>query len=120
MSVIVQYPVEVKQYQVSIGRQAASVRLQGVEVQPLKDHRADEQLRWVGDLTFSSSDQAGERDFITRGGFLNMQRPLAMLSGLLDLLRHEKPLFLHQDGVFSTSPEPAGEEETNAPAGQNK
>jgi hypothetical protein len=40
-----------------------------------------------------------------------MQRPLTMLAGVLDLLRHEKPLFLHKDGTLSSSQEPVGETE---------
>jgi hypothetical protein len=72
MSVIVQYPVEVKQYQVSIGKQTALVQLKGVEAQLLKDHHADEKLRRVAHITFGDPSAVNEADFITRGGILNM------------------------------------------------
>ena len=51
------------------------------------------------------------KDFINRGGFLQMDRPLEMLPAVLDLLRHESPLFLRADGTLASSSEPAGEEE---------
>jgi hypothetical protein len=113
MSVVVPYPVEVKQYQVSIGQQAAFIQLEGVEVQLLKDHHSEQKLRRVAHLTFDDSNPANAADFITRGGFLNMHRPIGLLSGILDLLRHEQPLFLNQDGVLSTLAEPAGEGEAD-------
>jgi hypothetical protein len=47
-------------------------------------------------------DPNSDKDFITRGGILQMDRPLTMLSGVLDLLRNETPLFLGGDGKLST------------------
>lgn len=45
------------------------------------------------------------------GGFLHMDRSLAMFAGILALLRHETPVFLHEDGTLSTSLKPVGEGE---------
>ena len=44
-------------------------------------------------------------DFINRGGFVHMDRPVVLLSAILDLLRHTKPVFLRGEGTLATSPE---------------
>ncbi len=114
MSVVVTYPVEIRKYQVSIGRSRAEIQLEGVEG---PEAGADREVRRVGNITFgkfstfSGTEPIGDEDFITRGGFLKMDRPLEMFAGILDLLRHEKPVFLNDDGTLTTSLEPAGEEE---------
>lgn len=106
-STLVEYPAEIKKYQVSIARDRADIQLEGVEngAQPRGE------LQRVGRMTFGDPNPIGDKDFINRGGFLQMDRPLEMLAAVLDLLRHESPLFLHGDGTLSTSSEPAGEEE---------
>lgn len=111
MSVVVVYPVEVKRYQVSVSRNRAEIVLEGVEgpVQGAGDSNAN--IRRVGRITFGDPNPISDQDFITRGGFLQMDRPLVMFSGILDLLHSEKPLFLHGDGTLSTSLEPVGEAE---------
>ena len=109
MSVVVEYPVEIRSYQVDVTRSGAEIGLDGVE--GTKDSPRGE-LRRVGRIVFGDPEPIGDGDFITRGGFLRMVRPLELFSGILDLLRHEKPLFLHENGTLSTSPEPAGEEES--------
>ena len=115
MSVGVAYPVEVTQYQVSISRNQARIELKGIEVSKggVRDSNAD--IKWVGVIEFSDSN---DKDIINRVGLLLMRRPLVMLSGILDLLRNERPLFLrHEEGILfeggtlSTSLEPVGEEE---------
>jgi hypothetical protein len=104
-STLVEYPVQIKSYQVQIRRGTADIQLEGVE-----EGRSEPQR--VGHMTFGDPDPIGkDADFITRGGFLQMDRPLEMLSAVLDLLRHESPLFLNADGTLSTSLERAGEEE---------
>lgn len=108
MSVVVSYPVEIRKYQVSIGRSRAEIQLEGVEA---PEAGSDGELRRVGNITFGDPDANGDEDFITRGGFLKMDRPLEMLAGILDLLRHEKPIFLNDDGTLTTLLEPAGESE---------
>lgn len=109
MSVVVEYPVEIRSYQVDVTRNGAEIGLDGVE--GVKDNSLQEPRR-VGRMVFGDPSPIGDGDFITRGGFLRMDRPLELFSGILDLLRHEKPLFLHGNGTLSTSPEPAGEEES--------
>lgn len=109
MSVVVTYPVEIRKYQVSISRSGAEIALEGVEG---SKGGSQGELRRVGNIAFGDLDPIGDKDFITRGGFLRMDRPLEMLSGILDLLRHEKPVFLQDDGTLTTSLEPAGEEES--------
>lgn len=104
-SVMVTYPVEVKRYQVSARRGIADISLEGIE-ESKKDG-----LRRVGQMTFGDPNPIGDKDFITRGGFLRMDRPLEMFAGILELLRNEKPLYLHGDGTLSTSLEPVGEGE---------
>jgi hypothetical protein len=111
MSVVVAYPVEVKQYRVSVNRNRAVIALEGVEGLVLESANSSANIRHVGDITFGDPDPHSDQDFITRGGWLHMDRSLAMFSGILDLLRNEKPLFLHEDGTLSTSLEPVGEEE---------
>lgn len=107
-STMVEYPVQIKSYQVTIRRDQANIRLEGVE-------EGASEPRRVGNITFGDPDPIGkDKDFITRGGFLQMDRPLEMLPAILDLLRHESPLFLQDDGTLSTSAEPAGEEEGHA------
>jgi len=88
MSVVVVYPVEVKQYRVSVTRSKAEVMLEGVEdpVQGARD--ANTNIRRVGRMTFGDPNPLSGKDFITRGGFLRMDRSLAMFSGILDLLRN--------------------------------
>lgn len=108
MSVVVTYPVEIRNYQVSIGRSRAEIQLEGVEG---PEAGADREVRRVGTITFGDPDPIGDEDFIARGGFLKMDRPLEMFAGILDLLRHEKPVFLNDDGTLTTSLEPAGEGE---------
>jgi hypothetical protein len=104
-STLVEYPVQIKSYEVQIRRDTAHIQLEGVE-----EGRSEPQR--VGHMTFGDPNPIGkDADFVTRGGFLQMDRPLEMLPAVLDLLRHESPLFLDADGRLSTSPEPAGEEE---------
>lgn len=105
MSVQVQYPVQVKSYQVTIRRTQANVQLQGVE-------EGSSEPRRVGNITFGDPHPNRDEDFMGRGGFLSMDRPLEMLPAILDLLRHEDPVFLQDDGSLTTSLERAGEEET--------
>lgn len=100
MPTVVDYPVEITHYKVFVRRTTAVITLQGTVLQGVEGP--------VGRITFGDPNP---RDFINRGGFLEMSRPLTMLSGILDLLRNEKPLFLGGDGTLSTSTEPAGEEE---------
>ena len=112
MSVQVNYPVIVKSYQVSADRDRVEIELEGVE-QLLGAGDSNANFRRVGRVTFDDPDRIRDRDFINRGGFLQMDRPLVMFSGMLDLLRNEKPLFLHDDGTLSTSLEPVGETEND-------
>lgn len=107
MSVVVAYPVEVKEYSVSVGRERASILLHGVE----PPEAGARESRVVGRIEFGDPDPIGDTDFITRGGFLRMDRSLVMLAGILDLLRNEKPLFLQGDGTFTSKMEPVGEDE---------
>jgi hypothetical protein len=111
MSVVVAYPVEVKRYQVSVDRNRAEIVLEGVEGPGQGSGNSSANIRRVGRITFGDPKPISDKDFITRGGFLQMDRPLAMFSGILDLLRNDKPLFLHENGALSTSLEPVGEEE---------
>jgi hypothetical protein len=108
MSVEVAYPVEVRSYQVSANRNRVEIELEGVE-QLLGS--GDSSLRRVGRMTFGDPSRIRDKDFINRGGFLQMDRPLAMFPGILDLLRNEKPLFLDKNGTLSTSLESIGEAE---------
>jgi len=114
MSVVVVYPVEVKSYRVSVNRNTADIMLDGVEMPEQGAGGAPPEIRRVGRISFGNPDPISDDDFITRGGFLAMDRPLAMFAGILDLLRNEKPLFLHDDGTLSTELEPAGEGEDAA------
>jgi hypothetical protein len=109
MSVTVAYPVEVKKYQVLVGRQKAEIQLAGVEVPEAKSSTSKPEIKRVGIMHFGDPNPIGDADFITRGGFLRMDRPLEMFTGVLDLLRNEKPLFLREDGVLTTSLELVGE-----------
>jgi len=111
MSVMVSYPVEVKGYRVSVNRDKVEIDLEGIEIPEEGVPGTDTNVRRVGRMAFGDPNPIGDKDFITRGGFLRMDRPLAMFAGVLDLLRYEKPLFLHEDGTLSTSMEPAGEAE---------
>lgn len=99
MGTVVTYPVEVSAYKVSIQRNEAIVELEGIE---------GNSTRRVGRMTFREGEG---REFINRGGFLNITRPLTLFSGALDLLRHDKPITLHGDGTLSTTSEPVGENE---------
>jgi hypothetical protein len=117
-SIEVDYPTEVKQYQISITRDLAKIVLEGIEGVKLPQQRLDSsELRIVGRIVFGDPDPIGNKDFVTRDGVLRMDRPLSMLSGILNLLQHEKPLFLHEDGTLSTSLEPVGETESPVAAG---
>ena len=96
-STLVEYPVRIKSYQVTIARDRADIQLEGVE-----EGRSEPQR--VGHMTFGDPDPIGkDADFITRGGFLQMDRSLELLPAVLDLLRHEKRLVLDGDGRLSTS-----------------
>jgi hypothetical protein len=99
MSVSVGYPVEVKQYRVSFMKTHVVVVLEGIE-NPAEQTDAGGRVQAVGRMVFG--DPNSDKDFITRGGILQMDRPLTMLSGVLDLLRNETPLFLGGDGKLST------------------
>lgn len=109
MSVIVSYPVTVERYQVEVAKESATIVLDGIEGPASSASPNEKNLRRVGSITFSGLEPTSEADFITRGGFLHMQRPLTMLSGILALLQHERPLFLDANGNFSTTREPIGE-----------
>ena len=98
-STMVEYPVRIKSYTVTIRRDIANIQLEGTE-----GLEGRGEPRRVGNMTFGDPDPIGkDADFITRGGFLQMDRPLEMLSAVLDLLRHEKHLVLNEDGTISTS-----------------
>lgn len=107
MSVVVAYPVEVKSYTVWINRNTASIELEGIEMGEEESAPAGKSRR-VGRIEFGDPNPASDRDFITRGGFLRMDRPLVMLASILALLQNEKPLFLRDDGTLSTTSEPVG------------
>jgi hypothetical protein len=111
MSVMVAYPAEVKGYRVSVQREMAEIELEGIESPEEGVAATDAIVRRVGRMAFGDPNPIGDKDFITRGGFLRMDRPLTMFAGVLDLLRNEKPVFLHEDGTLSTSLEPTGEAE---------
>lgn len=111
MSVVVAYPVEVKGYQISVTRDRVEVHLEGIEGSLQESGSSSDKTRRVGRIIFGDTSPIGDKDFINRGGFLQMDRSLAMFAGILDLLRNEKPLFLHGDGTLSTSLEPIGEGE---------
>lgn len=96
-STLVNYPARIKSYQVTIARDRASIHLEGIEEGGSKPQP-------VGHMVFGDPDPIGkDADFITRGGFLQMDRPLEMLAAVLDLLRHEKNLVLQENGTISTS-----------------
>ena len=96
-STLVEYPAQIKSYQVTIARDRADIHLEGVE-------QGGSKPQHVGHMTFGDPDPIGkDADFTTRGGFLQMDRPLEMLPAVLDLLRHEKNLVLREDGTLSTS-----------------
>ena len=99
------YPVAVKHYEVRLKRNAAQIVLDGLEQPANPNH-----LRCVGVVNFSDIEPTGERDTIVPGGFLEMNRPFAMLSGVLHLLQHQQSLQLHGDGTFDTLPTPVGGE----------
>jgi hypothetical protein len=91
MGTVVFYPVQVTGYEVSVGRNSAEIHLEGVEGPFQESGASSGNTRRVGRITFGDPNP---RDFINRGGFLEMGRPLEMFSGILDLLRNETPLFL--------------------------
>jgi hypothetical protein len=100
-SVVVRYPVEVRRYRVLMNKDRAEIELEGVEASEA-GAEAEPELRRVGHITFGNPDPIGDKDFITRGGFLQMDRPMEMLAGILYLL-HEAHLFLDGDGTLTTS-----------------
>ncbi|MGE0703036.1 MAG: hypothetical protein AB7P22_03765 [Vicinamibacterales bacterium] len=109
MGVMVAYPVEVKQYTVSVTKDHVSVRLVGVEQNaPVAPGPAV--MRTVGHMTFGDPNPTSDKDFITRGGTLRMARPIEMFAGTVDLLRHERPIYLLGDGTLTTSSEPSSED----------
>jgi len=96
-STLVEYPAQIKSYQVTIARDRADIHLEGIE-------QGGSKPQPVGHMTFGDPDPIGkDADLITRGGFLQMDRPLEMLPAVLELLRHEKNLVLRKDGTLSTS-----------------
>ena len=99
-SVMVRYPVEVRRYRVLVNRERAEIELEGVEAR--EEGEAEPELRRVGHITFGDPIPSGDKDFIARGGFLQMDRPMEMFAGILTLL-HETHLFLDEDGTLSTS-----------------
>lgn len=99
-SVVVRYPVEVRRYRVVVNRERAEIELEGLEA--AEEGEAEPELRRVGRITFGDPDPVGDKDFISRGGFLQMDRPMEMFAGTLALL-HETHLFLDGDGTLSTS-----------------
>lgn len=102
----VNYPIVVKQYQVSIARDAIRITLEGIEGVKEPVQQTDfsiPNLRTVGYMTFSDSNLDGNQDFFTRDGVLKMDRPMTMFPSILHLLQHTQPLFLHRDGSLSTA-----------------
>ena len=110
MSVEVQYPVEVTGYQVQIRSNEIRIKLEGVEQGQLVSAGSETRTRRVGDIECIRSDEFREA-FITRGGWLRIERRLSMASAILDVLRNERPLFLDDNGWLQTTLEPAGEGE---------
>jgi len=103
MSVVVSYPVEVKRYQVTVQKRLAEIVLDGVELNGDESGGASGEVRRVGVMHFDDSHPVGDKDIITRGGFLRMDRALDLLPGVLALLRDEKRVFLREDGSLSNS-----------------
>lgn len=99
-SVMVRYPVEVRRYRVLVSREKAEIELEGIEA--AEEGEAAAELRRVGRITFGDPTPVGDKDFMGRGGFLQMDRPMEMFAGTLALL-HEEHLFLDGDGTLSTS-----------------
>jgi hypothetical protein len=95
--------VKVSQYEVRIVRDGVKLTLD-----------SNEELPGVEGTHLAYIDYAPgaeAREFINRGGFLSIDRPLELYLPTIDLLRNENPTFFHADGSFSTSREPAGEGE---------
>jgi hypothetical protein len=108
MSVVVAYPVEIASYSVSIQRTRATVTLEGMEIdEESTEHSGD--LRRVGVMVFGDPNPVADHDFITRGGFLHMDRSLDMLPAVLQLLTAVEPLYLNGEGVLSTEAESIGD-----------
>ena len=88
------------------------VRIIGDSVQLTLD--SDEELLGVEGTHLAYIDYAPgaeAREYINRGGFLSIGRPLELYLPTLGLLRNEDPTLFHGDGSCSTSREPAGEGE---------
>ena len=105
------YPVEIKEYQVHVKNDAVEILLKGSAQWAQGAGDLGTRTETVASITFRDAEDLRLKDFINRGGFLSMDRPLSMFSGILDLLRGEKPLYLRQNGTISTSLEPVGEQE---------
>jgi len=96
-STLVNYPARIKSYQVTIARDKSEIHLEGIE-------EGGSKPQTVGRMVFGDPDPIGkDADFITRGGFLLMDRPLELLPAVLELLRHEKNLVLQENGTISTA-----------------
>ncbi len=70
-----------------------------------------DQDRHVGRIYFYDSDKSIKPSFVDRGNNPVMHLPSVMLQNVLDILRNEKPVFVHNPGFLSTSKEPVGEKE---------
>jgi hypothetical protein len=67
----------------------------------------------AGFIRFNDPGQVFESDY-DGGGIIRMHLPSAMFENVLDVLRNEKPVYIHfaaGSGFLSTSKEPVGEEE---------
>jgi hypothetical protein len=64
-------------------------------------------------IRFNDPGQVFEADYES-GGIIRMHLPSAMFENVIDVLRNEKPVYVHLaagSGFLSTSKEPVGEEE---------
>jgi hypothetical protein len=103
------YPALVTRYQVEIGKGKSTITLEGKESAPGGTGKFAPEVFAIGEIVFGDLTPVGDHDFIARGGSLHMDRPITMLSAVLDVLHSGRHVVLNGDGTLSTKLERVGE-----------
>ena len=99
MTGMIFYPVEVMKFQVMVAGEQAEIMLEGSD-QPFVRDCQDPETMPIGRILFR--DSQARHDYVNDAGYLEMQRPLSLLPGILSLLHIDSPLFLRGDGMLAS------------------
>ncbi|MFS4493722.1 hypothetical protein [Maribacter sp. 2308TA10-17] len=100
---VVTYPAEVTGYSLLFSENNVKLQLTGKEKSNSEqgDSQSEKNIAKIDFISEPSGDSKNFKAFINRGGFLNVSRPLYMLSAMLVVLEQGGKILLDGNGNLS-------------------